>query len=166
MDRDPRNINTLLTFGLLLTTTLFSCGPRTGIHEEAQLEANNYSPVDTSSPVFKRDMKINEAFDKGNTLFKQYCAVCHAGRSDQRLTGPGLKGLADRLPKPQEDWFVNYTLNCDSIFRSGDKYAKQLRKEYEGTQMPVFSGQLTRDQVKIIYSYLIAPPRQRGCVFD
>jgi mono/diheme cytochrome c family protein len=82
------------------------------------------------------------------------------------MVGPGFKGIADRLPKPAEEWFIKYTLNNDSVYKSGDKYARKLRADYEGEEMTIFSGELTREQIKTIYSYLTSPPRQRGCVFE
>lgn len=146
---------------------LLSCGPRSGIHNDKQTdEESNYTSPDTSSPAYKRELAFSENYDKGYRLFKQNCAVCHVGRSDQRLVGPGLKGMSDRLPKPTEEWFIKYTLNSDSVFKSGDKYAKKLKAEYTGYEKPIFSGNLTTEQVKLIYSYLLSSPRQRGCVID
>ncbi len=167
VDRPFRKINFASTISFILLTIFFSCGPRSGIHHDNQVDdKNNVSTIDTSSPQYKSELKLSENFDKGHKLFRLYCAVCHAGRSDQRMVGPGFKGIADRLPKPAEEWFIKYTLNNDSVYKSGDKYARKLRADYEGEEMTIFSGELTREQIKSIYSYLTSPPRQRGCVIE
>ena len=51
--------------------------------------------------VFTLSFKI-QAQD-GAKLFKQNCAVCHASHTDQKLTGPGLKGIFDRAPKGRNE---------------------------------------------------------------
>lgn len=43
--------------------------------------------------VFSSDLKAQD----GEKLFKQNCAVCHASHTEQKLTGPGLAGLFDRV---------------------------------------------------------------------
>ena len=42
----------------------------------------------------------------GEKLFKQNCAVCHTSHTDQKLTGPGLAGVFDRVPKG--DWLKKW----------------------------------------------------------
>ncbi len=90
---------------------------------------------------------------QGSKLFKQNCAVCHTV-TDQKLTGPGLAGIADRLPKPAEEWFTAWVLNSEKVLRSRDAYAKKIYKEYNKTAMTVFEGQLSRDDIHEIYIYL------------
>lgn len=91
---------------------------------------------------------------KGSKLFKQNCAVCHYPSTDQKLTGPGLAGMADRLPKPTEEWFTAWVLNNEKVLRSGDAYAKKIYTEYDKTAMTVFEGQLSEEDVHEIYVYL------------
>jgi cytochrome c2 len=52
--------------------------------------------------VFTISSKIHA--QDGEKLFKQNCAVCHASHTDQKLAGPGLKGIFDRAPKG--DWLT------------------------------------------------------------
>lgn len=94
------------------------------------------------------------ANSKGGKLFKQNCAVCHYPFTDQKLTGPGLAGMADRLPKPGEEWFTAWVLNNEKVLRSGDAYAKKIYAENDNAAMTVFEGQLSREDVHEIYVYL------------
>lgn len=94
------------------------------------------------------------ANSKGGKLFKQNCAVCHYPFTDQKLTGPGLAGMADRLPKPGEEWFTNWVLNNEKVLRSGDAYAKKIYAENDKAAMTVFEGQLSKEDVHEIYMYL------------
>ena len=63
----------------------------------------------------------------GAKLFKQNCAVCHASHTDQKLTGPGLKGVFDRVPKG--DWINKWILNSEKMIKAGDAYANKIYNE-------------------------------------
>lgn len=92
----------------------------------------------------------------GAKLFKQNCAVCHASHTDQKLTGPGLKGIFDRAPKG--DWLKNWILNNEKLIKSGDAYANKVYNDYGKAAMTVFEGQLSDKDVDAIIAFLQAPP--------
>ncbi|MCX8081240.1 MAG: c-type cytochrome [Bacteroidia bacterium] len=94
----------------------------------------------------------------GAKLFKQNCAVCHAAHTDQRLTGPGLKGVFDRVPKPAEEWLTKWILNNEKMIKAGDPYAVKIYNEYGKAAMTVFEGILTEADVKAILDYIKNPP--------
>ncbi len=87
----------------------------------------------------------------GATLFKQNCSVCHS-TGKEKLTGPGLAGVTDRVPKG--NWLVNYILNNEKMIKSGDTYANKIYKENGKAAMTVFEGQLTEADVKAIIYYI------------
>ncbi len=91
----------------------------------------------------------------GAKLFKQNCAVCHASHTDQKLTGPGLKGIFDRAPKG--DWLKNWILNNEKLIKSGDAYANKIYNENGKAAMTVFEGQLTDKDVDAILGFIKAP---------
>ncbi|MBL7902723.1 MAG: c-type cytochrome [Bacteroidia bacterium] len=91
----------------------------------------------------------------GAKLFKQNCAVCHASHTDQRLTGPGLKGLFDRAPKG--DWLTKWILNNEKLIKSGDAYANKIYNDYGKAAMTVFEGQLNEKDVAAILDFIKAP---------
>lgn len=96
--------------------------------------------------------------DNGAKLFKQNCAVCHSSHTDQKLTGPGLKGVFDRVPKPADEWLIKWILNNEKLIKSGDPYAVKIYNEYNKAAMTVFEGQLSENDVKDILAFLKAPP--------
>lgn len=149
MDRPFQKINFVSTTGLLLLTFLFSCGPRSGIHNDEKTDDGNF--CGNANETNQIDVSYN---DKGGKLFKQNCAVCHAAASDQILIGPGLKGFKDRLPNPPDEWFIKYTLNNEKVFLSGDAYAAKLKSEYKDKPMTIFEGVLTEQDVREIYNFL------------
>ncbi len=128
---------------------LLSCGPRTGIHHDEKEEEN----APSKKPVLCGNA-LEDNNSIGSKLFKINCAVCHATHTDQKLTGPGLKGMADRLPKPAYQWFLKYTLNNEKVFKTGDAYAAKLKAEYGGAEMTIFEGQLEEADVMEIYKYI------------
>lgn len=91
----------------------------------------------------------------GAKLFKQNCAVCHASHTDQKLTGPGLKGVFDRVPKG--DWINKWILNSEKMIKSGDAYANKIYNENGKAAMTVFEGQLTDKDVTAIIDFIKAP---------
>ena len=86
--------------------------------------------------TYSKDLKAQD----GAKLYKQNCAVCHASHTDQKLTGPGLKGIFDRAPKG--DWLKNWILNNEKLIKSDDAYANKTYNENGKAAMTVFEGQL------------------------
>ncbi len=103
--------------------------------------------------VFTFNSKV-QAQD-GAKLFKQNCAVCHASHTDQKLTGPGLKGVFDRVPKG--DWINKWILNSEKVIKSGDAYANKIYAENGKAAMTVFEGQLSDKDVEAILGFIKAP---------
>lgn len=93
--------------------------------------------------------------EDGAKLFKQNCAVCHASHTDQKLTGPGLKGVFDRAPKG--DWLKNWILNSEKVIKSGDAYANKIFNDNGKAAMTVFEGQISPEGVDAIIAFLKAP---------
>lgn len=100
------------------------------------------SPPHKKAPARKPD---------GEKLFKQNCAMCHTMNS-QKLTGPGMEGIADRVPKG--DWLHRYILNNEKLIRSGDAYANKIYNENGKAAMTVFEGQLSDADVSAIIRYI------------
>ena len=92
----------------------------------------------------------------GAKIFKQNCAVCHSSHTDQKLTGPGLLGVFDRIPKG--DWIHKWIMNSDKVAASGDPYAKKIKGENGNAQMTAFEGQLTDKDIDAVVAFLKGPP--------
>ena len=92
----------------------------------------------------------------GEKLFKQNCAVCHSAHTDQMSTGPGLKGVFDRVPKG--DWITKWIINNEKLIKGGDAYATKIYAQYGKAAMTVFEGQLNEKDVEAILNYIKTPP--------
>ncbi len=92
----------------------------------------------------------------GEKLFKQNCAVCHSAHTDQMSTGPGLKGVFDRVPKG--DWITKWIINNEKMIKGGDAYATKIYAQYGKAAMTVFEGQLNEKDVAAILNYIKTPP--------
>jgi mono/diheme cytochrome c family protein len=86
---------------------------------------------------------------KGESLFKNNCAQCHAV-TDERVVGPGLKGVTSRLEMP---WLIKWVKNSQAVIASGDPYAVKLYNEYSKAQMTSFPN-LSADDIKGIFAYV------------
>jgi len=87
----------------------------------------------------------------GKALFSQNCASCHA--LDKRLTGPALLGAEDRWGGNRKNLHA-WIKNSSNYLKTGDKYANDLLKEYNGTQMTAFEGSLDDKQIDAILDYV------------
>lgn len=103
---------------------------------------------------FAFSSKTASAQPDGAKLFKQNCAVCHS-LGTNTITGPGLEGVFSRVPS--EDWFVKWVINAPALTKSGDPYAVKI-SSFAASEMTVFEGQLTPEDVKAIAAFVKAPP--------
>lgn len=86
---------------------------------------------------------------KGETLFKNNCAQCHAV-TDERVVGPGLKGASGRHDFA---WLAKWVRNSQAVIASGDPYAVKIYNEYSKAQMTSFPN-LSDDDIKGIFAYV------------
>lgn len=97
----------------------------------------------------------------GAKLFKANCAVCHSTGTN-KVTGPGLAGVTQRVPQPYEEWMHKWILNNAALRKSGDKYANQVYNDNGGTAMTVFEGTLNDAQIDDIIAFLANPPKEEA----
>src|ERR1700741_4760627 len=89
----------------------------------------------------------NASAADGKAIFKQNCAVCHT-LTDQVLTGPGLAGIAGKVPPG--DWLFNWVKDNKAMIKAGDAHAVKVFKENGGKDMTVFAGTLSDDDIKAV----------------
>jgi cytochrome c2 len=139
---------------LLMAGLLASCG---GGKSEGQSSTITTAASTTEAQVQKIDLsqvpeewpKLNEELAvKGEKLFAQKgCNACHTV-TDQKLVGPGLKGVNKRTTYR---WAIAMILNPDSMLKN-DERAKQLLKEY-GT--PMTNQKVTFEEAEDILHYIL-----------
>ena len=105
--------------------------------------------------IFNSNQVLSQDVAAGEKLFKNNCSQCHKV-TDQKLVGPGLKGVADRVPKPAEAWLIKWIKNSQSLVKAGDAYAVKIFEEYNKSVMP--SQAVTDDEIKSILAYIANPP--------
>ncbi|MFL5752362.1 MAG: c-type cytochrome [Bacteroidia bacterium] len=91
----------------------------------------------------------------GKAIYKQNCAVCHA-LTDQVLTGPGLAGIAGKVPPG--DWLFRWVKNNKALIKSGDAHAVKVFKENGGKDMTVFEGTLSDEDITAVVEFIKNPP--------
>ncbi|MGZ6488406.1 MAG: cytochrome c3 family protein [Bacteroidia bacterium] len=91
----------------------------------------------------------------GGTVFKQNCAVCHS-TGDNKLTGPGLKGIGDRAPKGT--WLHDWIKNNNKVIASGDAYAAKLVAANGGTDAMSEFDFLSDEDINAVIEYIKNPP--------
>lgn len=79
---------------------------------------------------------------KGKALFMTNCSSCHA--VNKRVTGPALAGVQDRWPADGKELHA-WIKNNSAVLASGYEYAVNLKKDYGGVAMTVFSNFTDKD---------------------
>ena len=77
--------------------------------------------------TFNVDASYSQDIAAGEKLFKINCASCHKV-TDQKLVGPGLKGVAARVPQPAEEWLIKWIKNSQAVVKSGVSNANKIFK--------------------------------------
>lgn len=116
-------------------------------YQDAEHHLGNNPGCGTENPDNQTKWVSNGKADKGRTLFKSNCARCHY-ITDQKMIGPGLKGVMSRINEKQ---FISWVKDPESV-RKKDPYFKKLYQEYDQTTMPSFK--LTDEEIKSIINYL------------
>jgi cytochrome c2 len=141
----------IVTLLIIILILLRNNGP--GVCGTADKPVQYCGTICGNVPVLDSGMTM-ESFNKGKTLFKIHCAVCHT-MTDQRLTGPGLRDVAGRIPNTK-GWLEGYVLNADSMRKSGEPYSCILYREYDSLYMTSFTGTLTKKDVNDLICYMKA----------
>lgn len=103
---------------------LFKTFPESGIIAQNKTTVDNVSP----QPII-----VNS---KGQQLFKQNCASCHA--LDRDIQGPALAEALNRGPWVQDKKNIYAWIHNPQEFMSRDGYTQALRAKY-GVMMTSFS---------------------------
>ena len=85
----------------------------------------------------------------GQQLFSDNCTACH--KLGGKLVGPDLVGVTERR---SEEWLKSFITNSKALIESGDKDAKAIFEEYNKTEMTVFQGIFTDEELTSIVDYL------------
>jgi mono/diheme cytochrome c family protein len=101
----------------------------------------------TVTVVQKQEPLKNSKADKGRTLFKSNCARCHYV-TDQRMIGPGLANVMDRIDSTQLIQWVQDPYQT----RKKDPYFQKLFEEYDESVMPSFK--LSPEEILAIKDYI------------
>ena len=146
-------------------TTFFACGPRTGIHNDTNevhtTQNRSQSFICGNALIEQKNIEtairilgISGDYSRGAKLFKQNCVVCH-DLMDRKFIGPGLQGFYSRIPDPKVQWLRTYILNSTKVYKSGNSYAKKLRRQYPKDTMPSFEEYLTERDIDDIMFYIV-----------
>ena len=93
--------------------------------------------------------------DSGKTLFKNYCATCHAKNMKTAGTGPALAGTQERWADyPREDLY-GWIRNSQAMINAGHPRAVELWSQWKPTVMTSWPN-LTDDDIESILLYIDA----------
>jgi len=103
---------------------------------------------------------IGLSADDGGKIFKQNCSRCHK-LDDTKLTGPGMKGVFDRVPQPAEEWLFKWIKNNKAVMAAGDAYGIKIYNENGKQNMDVMDGIISDEDIKTVIAYIKNPPIEK-----
>lgn len=99
----------------------------------------------------------------GERLFKNNCASCH--KTDADMSGPMLKGIFERAPKPALPYIHAFLTNQDSLLRAGNAYALALRETWGNYPWRHNQHDLTLDDTADLIAYIELYERRSIAVY-
>jgi len=130
--------NTLLAIFMMALPMLFftSCAPDSGNNDNASARGTgaattgvdeNYDPHRGEGKWDETNVKLDPTLnvamaEKGKSIYDTKCTSCHK-LSDERLVGPGWKGVTVRH-KPY--WIMNFITNPDGMLDKDPELQEQL----------------------------------------
>ncbi len=136
--------NKIIIF-ILVSWTLTSCGPRSGVSHE-----NDNAVCGVTEEDYKPTPANTESQISGRDLFKNFCSECHMIDKEVK-DGDMLKGVCDRIPKGE--WFKYYIQNSDSLKKSEDPYSLKIDHDNQSDYEHNFK-KLSDKEIQDIYNYL------------
>jgi cytochrome c2 len=150
----------VITIAFLGTLSISSCNSNQQAAPENKQPPVTITKTDTvvlSSGIASKgigrfkDVQLTHPLDKdmvakGQTIFQVKCIACHK-LTDEKLVGPGWKGVTDRRTP---DWIMNFTTNTQ-VMLDKDMAAQQLMVTCL-IRMP--NQDLTDDQARQILEFM------------
>ena len=127
-----------------------AAGQAAATESESSIDVNASSDSKGVGPFTAVD--VPESIDadmaaKGEEVFQTKCTVCHQA-TDQKLIGPGLKGIS-KIRTPE--WIMNMVSNPDEMLDK-DPVAKALLAEFNGTRMT--NQGVTKEEARQLLEFL------------
>lgn len=85
----------------------------------------------------------------GAKLFEDNCTTCHT--LGTKLVGPDLVGVTQRRDSV---WMASFIGNSTAMIQGGDKDAKAIFEEFGKTEMTVFQGVMSEQEIGAVINYL------------
>ncbi len=89
--------------------------------------------------------------DAGKTLFRNYCAQCHAKDMKTAMTGPALGGAQERWG--DDEALYSWIRNSQAMIKAGHPRAVELWNEWKPTIMTAYPD-LTDDEIGSLLAYV------------
>jgi Cytochrome c. len=146
-----------LFFACIIALVAYACsdsGTKTeGSNDDASTSSTSGTPgYDTARGTGKfTNVEVSPTLDKamadaGEKVYDIKCASCHK-LSDEKLVGPGWKGVTQRH---RPEWIMNFVTNVDEMLQQDPKAQAML--EICLVRMP--NQNLTDDEARNVYEFM------------
>lgn len=110
---------------------------------------NKASQIDTSEVA-----KSIAIYESGKNLFTRFCIKCHHTPDSREKDQYMFDNLFERLPSPQENYFIKFIQDSKELKKSGDKYAIGVSKEWDSNYDHKFKDRLSIDDFANLILYI------------
>jgi mono/diheme cytochrome c family protein len=152
------NRKSLLTIATGISLMISSCssdkqqGNESGQGESANLMKDSETAKNNEKGIGKfTDVQLTHPLDeallaKGQSIYASKCIACHK-LTDEKLVGPGWKGVTDRRTP---EWTLNFITNTNAMLDS-DAVAKELIEKCL-VRMP--NQSLNDDEARAVFEFM------------
>jgi mono/diheme cytochrome c family protein len=113
--------------------------------------------MDQISPKAGKSKSAFDSADKylqGKKIFQAKCSACHVAPEKPVTDQLAFDNLFDRLPKPSEDYFIQFIKNGKVLKASGDKYALKLAEIWDTKYDHAFQDSLSNQDLENLIVYI------------
>lgn len=148
-----------LIYLLLASTIIYACGNQNGKPATSSESPANASTTENGNPSYDpkrgegkfKDVAIgatvdDKLADAGKKVYEVKCGSCHK-LSDEKLVGPGWKGVTTRHTP---EWIMNFVTNTDEMLNKDPNAQAQL--EICLVRMP--NQNIADDEARNLYEFM------------
>ncbi|TMI74336.1 MAG: cytochrome c [Bacteroidetes bacterium] len=138
-------ISKLLQIVLIITFLVAICF-FAGCHDESENPSVNFVSSKTADSNSLKHLQDTSSINQGKSLFQKNCGACH----NVLITDNHLAGVIQRVG---ESYLKLYVTRQDSLIKAKDKYALELKREFENLAT-VHNFKFSNEQLNAIIAYL------------
>lgn len=115
----------------------------------------------TVSPQDNSRVKYAANYVRGKHVFQRYCNTCHESPERKITDNYTFDHIFERYPYAKRDYFPRFIFDSRQLRASGDRYAKEIHKEYDTNYDHHFRDSLSHQELIDLIIFLNYAPKDK-----